>query len=114
MINVTSLVSPYRSSSFVEFSSDDVLPVCRGRCPGLRNVIVPLLAPREGRLVAPPVETTRYQFAAACARHCLSLPDTVCRSFNYNYDYDSATAGVCELMNRVEERTIHVRQVSRR
>ena len=73
-----------------------------------------LLAPREGRLVATPVETARYQYAAACARHCLSLPNTVCRSFNYDYDYDSDTAGVCELMDRVEERTIHVRQVSRR
>ncbi|KAK2165039.1 hypothetical protein NP493_1368g00012 [Ridgeia piscesae] len=96
-------VDSVKATSRVDTGSDPL---------GLR-VLEHFTAPREGRLVAPPVETTRYQFAAACARHCLSLPDTVCRSFNYDYDYDSATAGVCELMNRVEERTIHVRQSGR-
>ncbi|KAI0241220.1 hypothetical protein LSAT2_032838 [Lamellibrachia satsuma] len=63
-------------------------------------------APREGRLVSTPVKTTHYLYAQACARECLTLPASVCLSFNYDYSSD----GICELMGHVEGHRVYIRE----
>ena len=66
-----------------------------------------LLAPREGRLVATPLETKHYERPEACAKTCLGYPATVCYSFNYDY----SSQGSCELLSHVEGNTAKLRKV---